>query len=143
MKTLAAFLLGMVAANHSLAGFDQSQSWIVVSGIAHHLNGNGYCNNRLTKGIGIEKDDWALGAYDNSNCELSLYAAKAWRPIKFGSWRAGLLGGVVSGYNSAVLPAAGLAMTYERKEWGANLLLIPPAGESSGVLWGQLKFKWK
>lgn len=153
MKLALAFLLGMAAAiciqGRSQTGSDQSQSWhdqanrwLVVSGIAHHLNGNGYCNNRLTKGLGIEKDGYALGFYDNSNCDLSLYGAKSWFPLRSANWRLGLLGGVVSGYNSLLLPVAGFAATYERKTWGITATLIPPAGDSSGVLWMQWKKPW-
>jgi hypothetical protein len=142
MKLALAFLLGAVTMVCIQGRSEESKRWFVVSGVAHHLDGGGYCNNRITKGLGIEIDGWAIGGYDNSNCNLSFYAAKYWLPLRFENWRLGAFAGAVSGYGPAVLPAAGLALTYEGKKWGANLSLIPPAGDSSGVLWGQLKFRW-
>jgi hypothetical protein len=143
MKALAAFLLGMVAANHSLAGSDQSPMWLVMSGFAQHLGSGSYCNNHFTKGIGVEKDGYALGIYDNSNCRLSLYGAKSWLPLRFADWRLGAIAGGATGYGALVIPVGGLAATYERKTWGANAIFIPPLSESSpGVLWLQWKKPW-
>lgn len=148
MKLALAFILGMVAMvciqGRSQSEHDRSKTWLVFSGLAHHFDGNGYCNNRFTKGIGLEHKGYAIGVYDNSNCDTSFYAAKAWRPLQSGSWRGGAIAGVVSGYGSPALPIAGLVVTYERKTWGLTATLIPPVGPSSGVAWIQIKraFEW-
>jgi hypothetical protein len=120
-----------------------AETWLVLNGIAQHLDRGSYCNNHLTPGLGIEKDGWAGGFYDNSNCRTSWYAAKYWLPLSVGPIKAGVIAGAVSGYSTSLIPAGGLAATYERKTWGVNLILIPPFSDSSpGVLWGQVKFRW-
>lgn len=135
MKTFAAFLLGMV----TMVCFQgRTADWIVISGLAKHLDGQQHCNS-TTSGIGLEVNDYAAGIYRNSNCRWSLYGAKAWLPLRYGSLRGGLIGGVVTGYETPLMPVAGFAATYEGKTYGINLILIPPVGESGNVAW--LTFK--
>lgn len=138
MKLLVAFLLGMVTLSAN------AETWVVMSGIAKHLGNGSYCNNHLTKGIGVEKDGYALGIYDNSNCRLSAYAAKSWLPLRFADWRLGVIAGGATGYGSPFIPVGGLAATYEREKWGLNVIFIPPLSDSSpGVAWFQIKRAWK
>lgn len=119
-----------------------AESWLVLSGFAMHLSKDSHCHDHWTKGVGIEKGDYAIGVYDNSNCRTSFYAARTWMPFKSGSVRAGLIGGAVSGYTMPVSPVAGFAATYERKDWGVNLLYVPPLKDSGNVLWLTWKRKW-
>lgn len=143
MRSLVLAALALVALLPATAS---AQDWLIVSGLAYHLKGD-HCNS-ITTGLGYERthsetDRTQIGFYRNSNCSWSAYAAKAWLPGKFGSVRIGLIGGVVTGYESAITPAGGLAVTYEGKRYGLNLVGIPPAGSSSpGVLWLQAKVKW-
>lgn len=133
---VALVLLGFVAYTHA-------HDWIIVNGFAQHLGGGSHCNNHDTAGAGLERDHAQLGFYRNSNCKLSIYAAKAWLPITAGAVKLGLIGGAVTGYSSAVTPVAALAATYETKTWGLNMIGIPPAGGSSGaVIWLQAKVRW-
>lgn len=131
-------LLGALA----FAGIGKAQDWLVLSGVAVHLDGK-HCND-LTTGLGVEHNGYAAGFYRNSNCKWSAYAAKAWLPITAGHWRAGVLGGLVTGYaTSPVLPVAALSITYEGRRYGLNLIGIPPSGNSGGgVIWAQLKVRW-
>lgn len=128
----------------SLVACSSAQTWLVGSGVALHLDGAHHCN-WFTKGAGIEHNiagNWRLaaGVYDNSNCNMSVYAAAAWLPLSYGSLRFGLIGGAVTGYRASVTPAGGIVTGYERRRWGVNAILIPPSGESgSGVLWLQVK----
>jgi hypothetical protein len=142
VKLLAAFLLGMVAAvclqGRSQNWNDQSKNWIVLSGLAKHLDGAIHCNS-TTSGLGVEVNDYAAGIYRNSNCSYSAYAAKAWLPLRSENWRGGLIFGVATGYGAPVMPVAGLAGTYEGKEYGVNLVFVPPYKDSGNVLW--LTFK--
>lgn len=147
MKLLAAFLLGMVAAV-SIQG--KAETWVVLSGYAFHLDRGIYCND-TTWGAALEwgeKDKKSTaGAYLNSHCRWSAYAAKTWLPVFLESLnvRLGATAGLVAGgYKSPLLPAGGLAATYEKKDWGASVVFIPPMSESSpGVAWFLWKLKWK
>lgn len=139
------FLIGLAVGVLIAIGLSgKAETWMVVNGLAQHLDHNSYCNNHITKGFGIEHSGWSLGIYDNSNCNLSAYVAKSWLPLAVGSVRIGAIAGAVSGYANVPLPAAGLVATYERERWGTNLVFIPPFADSSpGVLWLQLKFRWR
>lgn len=128
-------------------GFCKAQDWIVMSGLAKHLDGESHCNNHITKGGGFERrisGTWraAGGIYDNSNCRLSAYAAAVWLPLRSGPWGFGGLAGGLTGYRMPVSPAGGLAATYEERRWGVNLIYIPPFKESGNVAWLQLKVPW-
>jgi|SRR5581483_1438898 len=119
-----------------------AQDWLVGSGLAKHLDGGEHCNS-VTEGLGLEHGDYAVGFYRNSNCRWSTYAARAWMPIRAGAVRAGLLGGVVTGYQTPVMPAAAGVVSFEGERYGANLILVPPAGRASpGVAWLQWKVRW-
>lgn len=139
------FLLGVfVASAFWLAYHSFAQDYLVVSGLAVHLDGDKHCNS-FTSGLGVERPisgtlRYALGFYDNSNCRWSSYAAVAWLPLTLGNWRGGTISGLVTGYRDTILPAAGVVFSYERPRWGLNLIVIPPSGNSSdGVAWLQWK----
>lgn len=132
----------MVAAVGVFAGAKAEEMWAVVSGIAIHLDGRDHCNS-TTSGLGIEKNGYAVGFYRNSNCKWSTYAAKAWLPLRAAGLKLGAIGGAVTGYKTSVLPAAGFAAAFEKRDWGFNVILIPPISDSStGVVWLQTKFRW-
>jgi hypothetical protein len=137
----ALIVLALIAMAWSAAG--RAADWVVGSGLVFHLGGGSYCNNRITKGVGVELGGFAAGVYDNSNCATSAYVAKTWLPIRSEHWRGGLIGGLVTGYNSAVTPVLGLAVAYEMNRWGLNAIGIPPSGDSSpAVIWLQVKRRW-
>lgn len=137
----AGLLCGLLLA---IGGMSRAHDWIIVNGFAQHLGSGSHCNNHDTAGAGIERDHAQAGFYRNSNCKLSIYAAKAWLPITAGAVKLGLIGGAVTGYASAVTPVAALAATYETQTYGLNLIGIPPAGGSSGaVIWLQAKVRFR
>ncbi len=141
---IAAFLAGLLA-GVGLSG--RAADYVIVSGLAKHLDGKQHCNSTTT-GLGYEhsqSENWSyqVGFYRNSNCRWSSYAAEAWMPLHFGSVAMGVLGGVVSGYGSSILPAGGFVTSYTFKTWKLNLITIPPIGNSSdGVLWLQMGVLW-
>lgn len=141
MRSWAIFAAGLLFGLCLAIGLSgHAQTYLVVSGFAQHLSHGSHCNNHLTPGIGIEYHDYAVGVFDNSNCNVAAYAAKIWTPLKLGYMRLGAISGVVSGYNSSVLPVAGAVAAYERKRWGVNLIFIPPYKDSGNVAWLQIKF---
>jgi hypothetical protein len=120
-----------------------AQTWIVGNGIVHHIGGAQHCHNTFTPGVGLELGNTALGVYSNSNCRWSAYAAQAWTPLRYGPLRAGVIGGLVSGYSAPMLPVAAFIASLEGQKYGVNLLLIPPPGGSGeGVTWVQFKVRW-
>ena len=144
---LAGLLVGIGLSGHAGDWNDHASSWLVLSGLAVHLDGAKHCNSTTT-GIGYERTytqaAYSVGVYRNSNCRWSSYAAKAWMPVSLGYTRLGLIGGLVTGYERPLTPVPGLALTYERKTWGLNLIGIPPTSSSStGVLWLQAKYRFQ
>lgn len=112
--------------------------WMVGSGLAKHMDGGEHCNS-VTTGMGIERSDTALGFYRNSNCRWSVYAAKAWMPVRSGWLRAGVMGGGATGYGRPITPAGAFAAALEGERFGVNLIYVPPLGGSGNVLWLQVK----
>src|SRR5690348_12196635 len=112
---LVAILLAIFVACHA-------QTWLISNGVAFHLDHGSHCHNHLTPGFGLEARGWAIGAYSNSNCKWSIYAGKAWLPLRLGDFRLGAMAGGVSGYNAAITPVAALAASWEGSRYKANLL---------------------
>ncbi|HZR02816.1 MAG TPA: hypothetical protein VFA81_06575 [Burkholderiales bacterium] len=137
---LVAFILGMVAA---VAIQGRAQTWLIGSGLAIHLDGKRHCNS-ITEGGGLEHDDYAVGFYRNSNCRWSLYAGRSWMPLYLQSagLRLGAIAGVVTGYNSAVLPVAALAASVGTERYKLNIIYVPPAFGSGNVIWLQSGLRW-
>lgn len=141
---LIAFILGMAA---MVAIQSWAQTYVIGSGVAFHLDNDSHCRNHFTPGLGLERavsENWrlSLGAYSNSNCRLSKYIAAAWVPFRVAELKIGAIAGLVTGYREAVLPAAGLAATYEWKRYKLNVVYIPPVGSSGNVLWFQTGIRW-
>lgn len=145
MRALLAAILFAVGAA-AVVGKCYGQDWLVVNGLAKHLDGQLHCNS-TTSGLGYEREHTralrtTVGFYRNSNCRWSAYVAEAWTPIDLGLVRAGVLGGIVTGYTAAVMPAGGLALSIEGHTFGANVIFIPPYKDSGNVLWLQAKVRW-
>jgi hypothetical protein len=118
-----------------------AEDWLVASGISYHLRRAG--QNERNWGVGFERrlaENWSatFGLYDNSSSDDSAYAAAAWTPYRWGRIRAGLLGGVVSGYEDKPCLLGGLTGAMEWRLFGLNAVFIPAAG---GVLFLQAKFR--
>lgn len=141
MRSWAYFATGLLFGLCLAIGFSgRAQTYIVVSGFAQHLSQGSHCNNHFTPGLGIEGKGYSFGVFDNSNCNVSAYVAKIWTPLHVSNWRLGAISGLVSGYNSSVIPVAGAVVAYERKTWAVNLIFVPPYKDSGNVLWVQAKW---
>jgi hypothetical protein len=120
VKLVFAFLLGAVA---MVAIQGKTADWLTSTVRSYHMERKGY--EEQNYGLGVETDvsqrtRLALGFYRNSERRDSLYGAVGW-----GNWRGCGMAGAVTGYNDTVAPLAGLVLSYEGREWGANLLLLP------------------
>ena len=143
MKLAVAFLLGMVAA---VAMQGKAADWLTSTVRSYHMERKGY--EEQNYGLGVETEvtqrlRLALGVYRNSERRDSLYGAAVYCPVsvRWGNWRGCGLAGGVSGYNDTVAPLAGLVLSYEGKEWGANLRILPnKRGDfTEGVMAFQIK----
>ena len=143
MRLAVAFLLGAIS---MVACQGNTADWLVSTVRSYHLERRDYEESNL--GLGIETDvsqriRLALGFYRNSERRDSLYGAAVWCPesVRWGHWRGCGLAGGVTGYNETVAPLAGAVLSYEGKEWGANLLILPnKRGDlMSGVIALQVK----
>ena len=143
MKLAVAFLLGMVA---MVAIQGKTADWITSTVRSHHFKDRNYEESNL--GIGIERSlfgntSLALGVYRNSERRDSLYGAAVWCPVYLqkNNWRGCGLAGGVTGYSDTVAPLAGAVLSYEGKEWGTNLLILPnKRGDfTAGVIALQIK----
>jgi hypothetical protein len=119
----------------------RAADWLVLSGYARHLSGGEHCNSTTT-GIGLERNAYAAGAYRNSNCKWSAYAARSWMPLHAGAVKLGTIGGLVSGYGRPLTPVAGFAASVEGDRYGLNVIYIPPAASSGNVLWFTAKVRF-
>lgn len=89
----------------------------------------GYNND--TPGIGALcpiDGDWSLaaGTYFNSVRKQSVYAGAVWQPIKLGPVKAGLYGGLVTGYRKGAMPFG--AVAFSANLWrgvDAHLIAVP------------------
>ena len=123
--------------------------WVTATVRSHHMERKGY--EESNTGLGLETSvntntRIAIGFYRNSERRDSLYGAAVYCPLylRYGNWRGcGLIGGA-SGYNDTVAPLAGAVLSYEGKEWGWNLLILPNKhGDfTAGVIALQAKHRW-
>ena len=101
-----------------------------------------YHTNRSTKhnedntGIGVEyewnaKSAVGLGVYRNSLWQETHYLVYRYTPVRLGSWRGGVFGGLADGYranNGGVAPAGGGIVTGEWGHLGLNFIAAPSDG---------------
>lgn len=129
----------------------EKPAWLTFGWLSRHMKNNDKRNNENV-GLGLEKnvaEDWsvAAGFYENSFYRTSYYAGLNWQGWTSGNWRAGVMTGVVNGYqklnNGGVYPFLFPMLQYEGRELGANLALVPPyAGKTEGFVSLQLKFRF-
>lgn len=95
-------------------------------------------HNAANAGIGLHyraSETWAAGAgaYYNSNYRMSTYALATWTPIGSGAVRAGLVGGLVTGYRVPVMPVLAPALVIEYRSFAATVFVIPPLSANNAV----------
>ena len=143
---LGFFIWAAIIAGVGLAAKALSADWMTSTVRSYHMERKGY--EEQNYGFGVETDvsqrlRLALGFYRNSERRDSLYGAAVYCPFtsRWGNWRGCGLAGGVSEYNDTVAPLAGLVLSYEGKEWGANLLIRPnKKGDfTEGVMAFQIK----
>ena len=91
--------------------------------------------NEVNPGLGIEYDNgkWRgmLGNYLNSMRGNSNYGLLGYTPIikntDYGTFKAGMIGGGVTGYDLPIAPVAGLLGSYQNGKFGLNLMAVPDA----------------
>ena len=146
MKLVLAFAAGFLVAV-GMSG--RASDWATATVRSYHMERKGY--EEQNYGLGVETEvtqrlRLALGVYRNSERRDSLYGAAVYCPhyLRFSAWRGCGLAGGVTGYNDTVAPLAGLVLSYEGREWGANLLILPnKKGDfTEGVMAFQVKRKW-
>lgn len=121
-----------------------AQTWLTMPLVSLHMPRTGY--NQMNLGLGIEHkvaERWrlVLGTYRNSNREDSVYAGAIYTRWRWGDFRFGSSLGLVSGYGNDLLPMVVPAMSYERKGWGLNVILIPPVRGSPTIIGVQAKME--
>jgi hypothetical protein len=128
---LGFFIWAAIIAGVGLGAKALSADWLTATVRSHHMErGKGYEEQNM--GLGVETDvsqriRLALGFYRNSERRDSLYGAVVYCPVsvRWGNWRGCGMAGAVTGYNDTVAPLAGAVLSYEGREWGMNLLLLP------------------
>ena len=100
-------------------------------------------------GIGVEaviNEDWSAtaGTFTNSDDARSNYLGAYYQPWHWGSYKAGVVGGVFNGYPKAFdggwFPALLPVATWEGERFGLNIAFVPPL---QNRLYGSISFQLK
>ena len=125
------------------------ETWLVATVRSYHYTRgvSGRCEDNY--GLGVEhhvSSDWSLsaGGYKNSFCERSYYAGVGWFPLHYGNWHYGVNTGLVTGYERND-PAGFLVVgvTYQEKNWGVNVGVVPSLDHPFTVIGLQLKARFR
>lgn len=124
--------------NQNLAAYHWDRDAVHARGFSENNPGLGY-----ERGVGSLK--YMAGGYENSMRKHSLYALLGYQPIQIGNFKAGVVGGGVTGYQHGVDPVGGALLSYDGKDYGANLVLTPniPNQHVYGFAGLQLKYPFK
>ncbi|MBS2010073.1 MAG: hypothetical protein JST01_23695 [Cyanobacteria bacterium SZAS TMP-1] len=123
--------------------------WLVVSGASYHLKQENHPNQK-NWGLGLEikldsDRSIVLGQYRNSINNESHYGGITYLPWHFGPVSAGGMFGIIDGYrplHGKPIPIVMPFATIENKNFGVNIMAMPPIGDLSAVIGAQLKFKF-
>jgi len=100
-------------------------------------------------GLGVEaviNEDWSAtaGTFTNSDDARSNYLGAYYQPWHWGSYKAGVVGGVFNGYPKAFdggwFPALLPVVTWEGERFGLNIAFVPPL---QNRLYGAISFQLK
>ena len=126
-----------------------SALWINAGALSYHFDRNKNYNEN-NDGLGMEyrldtQTSLMLGTIHNSLRHDSSYAAVNWQPITLGSWKFGVVMGVLNGYpgvNHGDYFGGGLpVLSYEGQRFGVNFGIIPTFGDVDGAVVMQLKMR--
>ena len=120
--------------------------WYVITTVSKHTNTSNYHNER-NWGFGIERTwagrNWQIGSYRNSYHKNTSYIMTELTSYQItDTLRFRLNGGLVTGYRYPITPMVLPVWTYERKNWGFDLLTIPPVAGRMGIFALQVKFRF-
>lgn len=113
------------------------ETWLTL-GFTNHVEDKRYCEVHPGVFRQWTGEDWRafLGAQGNSHCEASVVAGAAWLPLHYRRYSAGVFGAGMTGYpERQITHGGGLAVAYDHKKEGADLIYIP------GVL-VHLRWRW-
>jgi hypothetical protein len=121
--------MGLLACSPARA----AENWLDVSTTSVHINAE-QSYNRNNFGLGVERRWGELfvmaGRYNNSLGTPSRYAMLGYTPVHVLGADVGLVAGALDGYatmrNGHAFAAAGGVMRWSGRDWGAQLLFLPP-----------------
>lgn len=141
--------LALCGASAALADAGEGEVWVNVGGFSSHFNSSKNYNEN-NAGIGVEyrfsaQTALMAGSYYNSVRNTTTYAAVNWQPYVLGGWKMGLAAGLMDGYPGIVRGGTFFAalpfMTYEGKQLGVNLGIIPDMPKVNGAVVVQFKIR--
>ena len=128
--------------------------WVTPGMVSLHFDRNqGF--NEANYGFGVEyalTKDWSLsgGTFRNSEYTQSKYAVAAYQPLDFFGFRLGVAGGIMDGYRGPNNKYEGKpftvfmpVMSYEKQNFGVNVLFVPSVNVNGDKLYGTLAFQLK
>ena len=122
--------------------------WINPGFYSAHFNTDKGLRNS-NPGLGVEavfNEDWSAtaGTFTNSDDARSNYLGAYYQPWHWGSYKAGVVGGVFNGYPKAFdggwFPALLPVVTWEGERFGLNIAFVPPL---QNRLYGAISFQLK
>ena len=122
--------------------------WLNAGFYSAHFDTNKGLRNS-NPGIGVEaviNEDWSAtaGTFTNSDDARSNYLGAYYQPWHWGSYKAGVVGGVFNGYPKAFdggwFPALLPVATWEGERFGLNIAFVPPL---QSRLYGAISFQLK
>lgn len=124
--------------------------WLTMAVKSYHMDRSaGY--NEKNYGVGLEYQfnpdiSVVAGEYKNSFFNKSTYYGVLYTPFVAGPVKVGILAGEISGYilkdPRAYGPIAVPTIVWEGERFGANLVVVPPMGNGTGVFGLQLKVRF-
>lgn len=122
--------------------------WLNVGFYSAHFDTDKGLRNS-NPGLGVEaviNEDWSAtaGTFTNSDDARSNYLGAYYQPWHWGSYKAGVVGGVFNGYPKAFdggwFPALLPVATWEGERFGLNIAFVPPL---QNRLYGAISFQLK
>lgn len=136
--TIRVFVLGVMLI---CSGAIQAETYATLFTHSYHFK-RPTLYNENNWGLGFEHtltDSWraAAGIYRNSTRHDTVYVGGIYAPIRDYGFRVGAVLGLATGYNHSVVPLFFPTLSYEYRDVGVNIILVP-----SSVVGLQLKWKF-
>ena len=111
---LAAALAALACTSHA------STVWVMQN--SYHFDRTVHYNE-TNPGLMLESHGVIVGGYVNSYGKSSTLAGGVWRPIEYGAFKAGVMGGLVTGYKSPFMAA--VVSSYSFGHFSVQLSVVP------------------